>query len=211
MCLNATRRSSGYFSRNALIVGVTRAQEEVRSGRSLETYWQQYDAEGRLLVPGGRSIVTSVDGGIFSEPGYLKPTVSVLEVDPGAYALIGAGFPNFMTLFVRSNDPLSRYKSDNPGQIQSWTYTVDPRRHINPEAPVDPKENILFSVAPGQIVYIGHFRFWKLPFSDKFASIGYSQDVADVAAAREALKDFPGIAGDMTVQDLRLSAETAAR
>lgn len=192
-----------------VVVGtsVTRAQErEVRAGRSLETYWQEYDPDRQRLTPGGKTFLTKLGTTAFSAPEYTTPTVSVLEIDPGHYALVGAGFPHLMTLFVQSNDPLSGYR--NQGRLQAWTYTVDPRRHIDPEAEVDPRENVLFSVEPGQIVYIGHLRFVKPPYIDRLVSISYSQDLS---AAREALKAYPGIVGGIVPLDLTVKTETAAR
>jgi hypothetical protein len=183
-------------SKKAIVIvgtSVNKAQqEEVRAGRSLSTFWQEYDPDTRRLLPGGRTFLTKVGASVFSEPEYLRPTVAVLEVDPGDYALIGAGFPHLMTTYVRSSDHPSQ--TDHMGRRESWTHTVDPRMHIDPAADVDPLLNFLFSVLPGQILYIGHFEFRKSTYLDSLSSINYFQDEA---AARKALEDFPGIAGVM--------------
>src|SRR3546814_20472203 len=89
--------------RSIVILGtsVNHAQrEEVRACRSLSSFWVEYDPDTLRLVPGGKTFLSKVEGGVFSEPRYLKPTVSVLQVEPGYYALIGAGFPHLMTTFV---------------------------------------------------------------------------------------------------------------
>lgn len=174
---------------------VNRAQqEEIRSGRSFSTFWQEYDPASDRLVPGGNTFSTSIVAGPFAaEPAYLTPTVSVLEVDPGAYALIGAGFPHLMSTFVRTKDG----PKDAEGRGQSWHFTVDPRVHIDPAAEVS-GGNYLFSVAAGEILYVGHFVFIKWGPSDSIRGITYSQDAA---AARAKLADYPGISGLMTTFD----------
>jgi len=152
------------------------------------------------LVPGGRSFLTSIGGSVFSQPEYLQPTVSVLAVDPGDYALVAAGFPHLMTSYVRSRN--------GGGDVTTGHRTVDPRYHIDPEAPVDPRGNFLFSVLPGQILYIGHFEFQKSGFLDHLDSINYYQDAV---AAREALQEFPGISGEMVILDPARPPQSVAR
>jgi hypothetical protein len=196
----------GPSSDKAIIVigtSTNTAQSLHQSGESLSTFWQQYNSVSRQLIEGGNSIQTKVFKAPFtpfigSGRGYLDPTVTVLEVEPGGYALIAAGFPHLMTLFVRSVD----------GATQANTYVVDPRKYVDPEAEVDPRKNFVFSVAAGQIAYIGHLEFVKLQYFDKFVSINYS---LDPAAARAALEDYPGITGDMVTLDLTLRTEEAAR
>ena len=191
-----------------IATSVSRAQEEnVGTQRSLSTFWQEYDPDKGHLVPDGKTFVTSVVASSFTaDPAYLQPTVSVLEVDPGDYALIGAGFPNKMVTYVSLRP--TRLLNDSLGSRRSWTHTVDPRDHIDPEAAVDPHGNFLFSVAPGQIVYLGDFRFIKWVGIDSLVRIDYS---LDEAAARAALKDYPGITGRMTTLNLGLPTETASR
>jgi hypothetical protein len=169
-------------------------QEEIRSGRSFSTFWVEYDPATDHLLPDGETFETSIVASAFTaEPAYLTPTVSVLEVDPGAYALIGAGFPHLMTTFVRSKDG----PTDGRGRGQSWHFTVDPRVHIDPAAEVS-RGNYLFTVSPGEILYIGHFQFVKWGHSDSIHGINYEQDEA---AARQALADYPGISGIMGTFD----------
>jgi hypothetical protein len=183
-----------------VIIGtsVTRAQEEnIGTERSLSTFWQEYDPDAEHLVPGGKTFQTKIAASAFSaEPAYLKPTVSVLEIDPGDYALIGAGFPNLMTIYVRPRP--TKLLNGGPGRRQSWYHTVDPRVHIDPEAAVVPRENFLFSVLPGQVLYIGHFQFVKSVFRDDLDSIRHS---TDEASARKALAGYPGISGPMVTYD----------
>ncbi|MEQ8357449.1 MAG: hypothetical protein RH942_18080 [Kiloniellaceae bacterium] len=170
------------------------AQTLRQSGESLSTFWQEYDPLARRLLAKGNIIRTKVFKAPFtpfvgSGRGYLDPTVTVLEVEPGDYALIAAGFPHLMTLFVRSID----------GNSQANTYVVDPTKYVDPEAKVDPRRNFVFSVDAGQIAYIGHFEFVKLQYFDKFVSINYS---LDQATAQAALKEFPAIRGEITVLNL---------
>lgn len=193
----------GPASEKAIVLlgtSVTTDQGESRAGRSLSTYWQEYDLSTERLRPQGGSFLTKVHKGVFSDSDYRRPTVTVLEVDPGDYALIGAGFPHLMTLYVRSIDGSRR--------VNARAYVVDPRKYIDPQAAVDSRKNALFSVAAGQIVYIGHFEFVKLRYLDNLVSINYSQDVA---AARQTLKDFPGIKGEMLILNLEEPTETARR
>lgn len=171
------------------------------SGESLSTFWQEYDPLARRLVARGNTLQTKVFKAPFTpfvapDRGYLDPTVTVLEVEPGDYALTAAGFPHLMTLFVRSID----------GSSQASTYVVDPTKYVDPEAKVDPRSNFVFSVAAGQIAYIGHLEFVKLKYLDKFVSINYS---LDPVAAQAALKEYPGIRGEMTVLNLREPLESA--
>jgi len=193
-----------------VIIGtsVTRAQEEnVRVERSLSTFWQEYNPDSGRLVPGGKTFQTKVVASAFSaEPAYLQPTVSVLEVDPGAYALVGAGFPHLMTTYVSPRP--TKLLNGGSGRRQSWHHTVDPRVHIDPEAAVDPGRHFLFSASPGQIVYIGHFEFQKLSYPDTLHSINQYRDEA---AARAVLAGYPGIVGAMTVADPRQPPQSVSR
>jgi hypothetical protein len=196
-------------SKSAIVVigtSVNEGQEEaIRSGRSLSSFWMEYDPDTRRLVPNGKTFLTKVEGGVFAEPSYLKPTVSVLEVEPGDYALIGAGFPHLGTTFVASKRPLGQ--RDFTGRPTSWHFTVDPRMHVEPEAPVE-RHNFAFSLRPGELVYIGHFEFLKSGYSDGLRSINYFQDEA---AARAALAEYPGIAGTMIVVDPAKPPQSVAR
>ncbi len=186
---------------------VSRPQDKgVGVVRRLETYWQEYDPSTLRLQPEGESFLTRVSAGAVSDPQYLIPTVSVLQVDPGSYALIGAGFPHLMTLYVPPKDTMTQ--RDSRGRLQSWTHTVDPRRHIDPEADVDPRGNVLFSVEPGQILYIGHFTFEKWSYIDSLRSVDYS---LDEEAARQVLEGFPGISGEMITLDLQNPAQSVSR
>ncbi|MGF1591869.1 MAG: hypothetical protein ACFCUW_01245 [Kiloniellaceae bacterium] len=186
---------------------VDRIQEEgVVSGRSLSTYWVEYDPHARRLVPDGKTFLTRIGGGVLSEPGYTKPTVSVLEIDPGDYALVGAGFPHLMTTYVGSRP--TNLHNDSMGRRRSWHRTVDPRVHIDPTAAVDPRQNFLFTALPGQVLYIGHFEFVKWSHSDSLGGINYFQDEA---AARKALESFPGITGAMMTYDFAKPPQSVSR
>lgn len=135
----------------------------------------------------------------------MKPTISVLEVDPGAYALVGAGVPHLASSFVESKR--SSTPTDDRGRLQTWTHTVDPRRHIDPAAEVN-RQNFLFSVSPGEILYIGHFEFLKWPFSDSIKSLNYFQDED---AARDALANYPGISGILVTFDPAKPPQSVSR
>jgi hypothetical protein len=179
-------------------------QEKVTSGRSLSSFWVEYDPDSMRLVPGGRTFVTTVSASAFSDtPAYLKPTVSVLEVEPGAYALVGAGFPHLMSTFVATKPG----QQDDRGRGQSWHFTVDPRVHIDPSATVN-RGHYLFSVSPGEILYIGNFEFVKRDYIDSLRSINYAQDPA---GARAALADYPDISGIMVTYDFAKPPQTVAR
>lgn len=198
-------------SDNAILLIGTRvnlAQEEnVGVERSLSTFWQEYDPDTGRLVPGGKTFQTKVAASAFTaEPAYLKPTVSVLEIEPGDYALVGAGFPNLMTIYVELRP--TKLLNGGPGRRQSWHSTVDPRVHIDPEAAVDPRRQFLFSVLPGEVLYIGHFDFQKRPLSDRLQTLHHFQDEA---AARAALADYPGITATMTVYDPKRPPQQVSR
>lgn len=202
----STSTTFGPSSAKAIVlVGTSASSPQVLtwSGQSLSTFWQQYDPLAGRLIAEGPTLQTKVFKAPFtpfvgSGRGYLDPSIAVLEVEPGDYALIAAGFPHLMTLFVASLD----------GQTRAGTYVVDPRKYVEPAAKVDHRRNFLFSVAPGQVVYIGHLEFVKPALWDKFTSITYS---LDPAAARAVLDDYPGITGEMVTLDLRLRTEEAAR
>lgn len=179
-------------------------QEEVTSGRSLSSFWMEYDPDSMHLVPGGKTFVTTVSASAFSDaPAYLKPTVSVLEVEPGAYVLVGAGFPHLMSTVVATKPG----QQDHRGRGQSWHFTVDPRVHIDPSAAVN-RGHYLFSVSPGEILYIGHFQFVKWDYIDSLRSINYAQDPA---AARAALAAYPDISGIMVTYDFAKPPQSVAR
>lgn len=196
----------GHSSETAIIVmgtSANAAQALHQSGESLSTFWQQYDPLARRLIPSGNVLQTKVFKRPFTpftapDRGYLDPTVTVLEAVPGDYALIAAGFPHLMTLFVPTID----------GSRQADTYVVDPTKHVDPEANVDPGQNFVFSVSAGEIVYIGHLQFVKPALWDRIVSINYS---LDTDAARAALNDYPRIKGEMLTLDLTLPTEQAAR
>ena len=188
-----------------MVIGTSASAAQVLSdsGASLSTFWQQYDPLARRLIPGGNTVQTKVFKRRFTpfvspDRGYLDPTVAVLDVAPGDYALTAAGFPHLMTLFVPTRD----------GNRQAGTYVVDPTKHVDPAAEVDPRSNYTFSVSAGQIVYIGHFQFVKPPLWDRISSINYT---LDPNAARAALDDYPGIEGEMLTLDLSRTTEQAAR
>ncbi|MGE5768065.1 MAG: hypothetical protein ACM35H_12820, partial [Bacteroidota bacterium] len=177
--------SFGPSSKMAIVVigtSANAAQVLRDSGESLSTFWQQYDPLARRLIPGGNTIQTKVFKRPFTpfiaaDRGYVDPTVTVLEALPGDYALTAAGFPHVMTLFVRARG----------GNRQAGTYVVDPTKHVDPKAEVNPRSNYVFSVAAGQIIYIGHFQFVKAPLWDSISSISYS---LDPVAARAALDQY---------------------
>jgi hypothetical protein len=196
----------GPSSKTAIVVigtSANTAQFLSHSGASLSTFWQQYDPLARRLIPAGNTLQTKVFKRQFTpfiaaDRGYLDPTITVLEAIPGDYALTAAGFPHVMTLFVRTRD----------GNRQAGTYVVDPTKHVDPRAEVNPRSNYVFSVSAGQIIYIGHFQFVKAPLRDNISSINYSLD-AD--AARAALHHYPGIEGEIVMLDLTRATEQAAR
>jgi hypothetical protein len=206
--LSGASRSTqfGPSSETAIVVvgtSASAAQVLSGSGESLSTFWRQYDPLARRLISEGNTFRTKVFKAPFTpfvapDRGYLDPTVTVLEVPPGDYALIAAGFPHLMTLFVSAVD----------GSRQANTYVVDPMKYVAPEAEVDSRKNFVFSVSAGEIAYIGHLQFVKPALWDQFVSIDYS---LDPDAARAALEEYPRIKGDMITLDLTLPTEQAAR
>lgn len=127
------------------------------------------------------------------------PMVQVLEVDPGDYALIGVTITRTLTLFVKPEGPIRHHYQDSNAQVLAGIETT---------ASVTPKSNFLFSMRPGQIVYIGDFDFVQQEAgSNKITKVNYSHDEA---AARAALQSYPGITGDMVTLNLTLPTEQAA-
>src|SRR3546814_19170830 len=92
-----------------------------------------------------------------------------------------------MTTFVASKQNSGLV--ENMGELETWTHTVDPRRHIDPAAEVGRGRNFLFTVLPGEILYIGHFEFLKWDFSDRLRSLNYFQDAAARSEERRVGKE----------------------
>ena len=165
---------------------------------SLVTHWQQYDPHIMQLVPGGARVTSLRQNSIWAKAAH-DPVVQVLEIEPGDYALIGVTiYKTTTTLLPLKNSNFRRYTT--PG------LPLDDE--IEMQGEVTPKSNFLFSVRPGKVVYIGHFDFVHAGGrSHKIVDINYWQDEA---AARAALKDFPGITDDMVTLNLTLPTEQAA-
>jgi hypothetical protein len=169
-------------------------------GRGIQTYWQEYDPAALLLVAGGSTFWTDVSDTIWVASDYRRPTMKVMEVEPGAYAMTAASVRENNTAFV----PLA----DGALRVRSTGY-LDPRDYIDPVAPVDLRKNYVFSVAAGEVVYIGHFEFVRAQDdSDIIVGVNYSHDDA---AARAALKEYPGVTGEMITLDLSQASQRAAR
>jgi hypothetical protein len=171
-----------------------------REPRSLLTHWQQYDPESKLLVPEGSRVKSLRSDGFLENTDRQVATVHVLEVDPGDYALIATMLGRTLTLFVEPTGNI-RYHYDGVSDRALAGITT--------RGPVAPGRHFVFSVRPGQVVYIGHFDFVHAGNGNhKIVDINHSQE-AD--AARAALRDYPGIEGDLVTLDLSRPTEQAAR
>jgi len=169
-------------------------------GRGIQTYWQEYDPQALKLVPGGTTFWTDVSDTVWVASDYRKPTMKVVEVEPGDYVMTAASVREKNTAFVPLADGAIRVRRNS---------FIDPRDYIDPMAPVKLRENFVFSVPPGQIVYIGHFEFIRASGGgDLLVGVNYSHDEA---AARAALGGYPGISGQMLTLNLALPTEAAAR
>jgi hypothetical protein len=167
---------------------------------SLLTHWQQYDPNTMRLVSDGQLVSSLRDDSIWSSTRHSDAVIHVLEVEPGDYALVAASIFRTITTFVpltgsnlkRHNNPLFPLIND-----------------IEMEGEVAAKHNFLFSVRPGQVVYIGHFDFvHEGGGKHRIVDVRYSQDEA---AARAALKVYPGITAEIVTLNLALPTEQAAR
>lgn len=176
-------------------------------GRSIASYWQEYSPQTKRLVPGGSTFWTDVSDTIWVDSDYRRPTMKVMEVVPGSYAMTAAsatapGLVEVSTAFVAM-------KSPGATGVRAEGRFIDPREYIAPEAAVDEQKNFAFSVSAGQIVYIGHFEFVRAQDdSDTIVGVNYSHDEA---AARAALKAYSGITGEMLILNLEEPTETALR
>src|SRR3546814_16395992 len=77
-------------------------REQVRAGRSLSSFWVEYDPHTLRLVPGGTTFMSKLEGGVFSEPCYQKTHVEVLQGEPALYAAHGDGLTPHMTTLGRT-------------------------------------------------------------------------------------------------------------
>jgi hypothetical protein len=175
-------------------------------GRSVASYWQEYDPSAMRLVPGGETFWTEVSDTIWVVSDYRRPTMNVMEVVPGDYAMTVAsatapGMVQVSTAFVPMNTP-------GATGIRARGRFIDPRERIAPNAAVDEKKNFLFSASAGQVIYIGNFEFVRASNdSEVIVDINYSRDEA---AARAALGEYPGISAEMITLNLALPTEQAA-
>jgi len=167
---------------------------------SLATHWQEYDPHTMRLVPGGALMMSLRGHNAWEKTTVRDDIVHVLEVKPGDYALIGVTNTRTVTSFF----PLHDENGDSSRR------TLAPYVHgLEMRGKVDPKKHFHFSVEPGQIVYIGHFNFLHPGGGNhRIVDVVYS---LNVAAARAALKDYPGITGEMITLNLALPTEQAAR
>lgn len=170
--------------------------------QSLTLHWQAFDPKTLRLLPDGRSFASLTRGSARLDRADPYPAARVLLVEPGSYALVAAGSGSAKTFYVQIQD---RYKD-------KWIvndFHLDPRKYIEPQAPVAYGGNYLFTVEAGQIVYLGHFEFRRS--SRYLGPFPWVRRFEDAAAARKALAEFPGIAGPMITLDPTKPSQSAAR
>lgn len=166
---------------------------------SLATHWQEYDPETMRLVPGGARMMSLRGHNAWDKTTLRDDWVHVLEAEPGNYALIGVTNTRAVTTFFSLDywDRSSRSRTLNP-------YIAG----LEMEGQVDPRKHFVFSVDPGQIVYLGHFDFLHPGGGNhRIVDINYSHDAA---AARAALGEYPGISAEMITLSLALPTAQAA-
>jgi hypothetical protein len=170
--------------------------------QSLTLHWQAFDPKTLRLVPEGAAFASLTRAAVRLDRDDPYPPVRVLQVEPGSYALVAAGSGVSKTFYVPLQD---RYKS-------KWMvndFHLDPRKYIEPQAPVAYGSNHLFSVEAGQIVYLGHYEFTR---SSRYLGVSpLARRFEDEAAARNALAEFPGIAGTMITLDPARPSQSALR
>jgi hypothetical protein len=174
-------------------------------GRSVASYWQEYDPRTKRLVPGGHTFWTDVSDTIWVKSDYRRPTIRVLEVAPGSYAMTAAAVT--APGLVQVSSAFVAMKTPGASGVRTKGHFIDPREHIAPSAAIDDQKNFVFSVPAGQIIYIGHFEFVRAHGnSDVIVDVNYS---FDETAARTALAEYPAITGDMVTLNLALPTEQA--
>jgi hypothetical protein len=208
-CSATSRVSSGTDfdtqSETAIVILATRiaGYEDTTNHRKLleplflQTHWQSYDPKTLQLVRGDSLVFSERNDDVFYEDDEFKHwEISTTEIPPGAYALTATFVHHTITTFF----PLSGKNRNIDRDLSGLS--------IDLEGKIDPAKNFYFEVKPGQVVYLGHFEFVSAPHnSDFIAGVNYQQDEA---AARAALKDYPGVTAEMTSLNLALRTLEAA-
>ncbi|MEO3427828.1 hypothetical protein AAFN88_03155 [Pelagibius sp. CAU 1746] len=175
--------------------GIVWAEDFRDPDRSLTLHWQEFDPETLRLVPGGKGFASLIRDSVRLHRGDPYPPARVQQIDPGTYALVAAGTGQFKTLYVAQQQ---RYRNKWGLTWDKDSY-IDPLEYIDPQAKLVYGQNSLFSVQAGQIVYLGHFEFFR--GSKYLGSLAGPRRFEDIAAARAALAAYPGISGPMIVAD----------
>jgi hypothetical protein len=172
--------------------------------QSLTLHWQAFDPKTLRLLPKGKGFTSLTRAAVrlnISDP---FPPAQVLQVESGSYALVAAGSGTSKTFYVPIQD---RYKN-KWGLIRVRDPYIDPLAYIEPQARLIQGRNYLFSIEPGQIVYLGHF---MLSRDSRYFGTGPIRRVEDKVAAREALVAYPGISGTMITLDPAKPPQSVAR
>jgi hypothetical protein len=173
--------------------------------QSLTLHWQAFDPKTLRLMPEGAAFASLTRAAVRLDRDDPYPPVRVLQVEPGSYALVAAGSGVSKTFYVPLQD---RYKSEWGTKLVN-DFHLDPRKYIEPQAPVAYGSNHLFTVEAGQIVYLGHYEFAR---SSRYLGVSpLARRFEDEAAARSALAEFPGIAGTMITLDPAKPSQSASR
>jgi hypothetical protein len=173
--------------------------------QSLSFHWQAFDPKTLRLVTDGASFDAIIRRAVRMTVDDPHPPALVLQVDPGSYALVGAGSGSHKTLYLPIQD---RFKNQWGSTWVSDPY-IDPMKYIDPEARLAPGSNQMFSVEAGQIVYLGHFAFDR--DSRYMAILSGALRFEDEAAARAALAGYPGVVGTLIVVDPSKPPQSASR
>ncbi|MPZ11602.1 MAG: hypothetical protein GEU89_15550 [Kiloniellaceae bacterium] len=175
--------------------------------RSLTLHWQEFDPKTLRLVPGGKGFTSLTRGSVRLKRADPYPAAQVLRVEPGSYALVAAGSGSSKTLYVQQKD---RY-------VNKWGHTmvrghyvyIDPLEYIDPGAQLAVGQNYMFSVAAGQVVYLGHFEFAR--HTRYLGGFTRARRFEDEVAARAALAGYPGISGPMIIVNPAKPPQSVAR
>lgn len=173
--------------------------------QSFALHWQAFDPRTLRLLPEVGGFSGLVRDAVRQSRDDPRPWPQVLLVEPGSYALVAAGSGVSKTFFV----PVQERYRNKWGHIRVNDLHVDPLKYIEPRAQLAYGRHGMFSVAAGQIVYLGHFEFTRI--SRYLGPTRWNRRFEDPAAAREALAAYPGITGTVITLDPTRPPQSVAR